>query len=216
MAFEFINEAKTIVGSSSLNITISKPTDTAQNDIMIWYILWTNGYFNVSPPSWWIKICESVPYGSTQWVWLRYKVAWSSEWSNYQRSSDTWNTWKWIIITYRWQDTITPVDKYSNVTFINNNNDVKYWWITVTNNNSIVLIFGSSFGVLSLSTPSWFISISNAYDWSFIHDIAYSLVNSWTITDKFWALITPSPIKHWIMISLNPWITNTWAFFQLF
>lgn len=93
MAITYINSAKfpTSFPGSSNNIdtvTIAKPTNTAQNDVMVAFIITVSGSVMTTVPSGW-TLYDSEDNGTNLQLHVYYKVAGGSEGSNYTWTDDS-------------------------------------------------------------------------------------------------------------------------------
>lgn len=157
MAFTFINYGHND-GTSALitTITVPKPTNTADGDIMFAFIM-SYTTFATTVPGGWTKIGENTQARLYQ---LYYKIA-SSEPANY--------TWDWgatsdrkagWIATYRGGFSTTsgsPIDVVSNTTYATSDANLRAASMTVTNPNSSLLFVGGAFraaGAVTYTKPT--------------------------------------------------------------
>lgn len=122
-------------GTSTL--TINKPTDTVDNDVMV-AIFITNGDTAITPPAGWTLTQEqNTQVGIyTARTWTGYKVA-SSEGASYAFGSATSQRCSGIIVSFSGCDTTTPIDASSGTT--NQAGPGAALSITTTVDNTVVL-----------------------------------------------------------------------------
>lgn len=93
MALSYVNSAKfpTSFPAASNNIatvTIAKPTNTAQNDVMVAFIATVSGAAMTTVPSGW-ALYDSVDNGSNMKLWIYWKLAGASEGASYAWTDDS-------------------------------------------------------------------------------------------------------------------------------
>lgn len=154
-ATTFINVAH-YNSASSASATVSKPTNTAQNDIMFAVIMRTSSTAPTTVPSGWVS-AGTHSYTTIYRQDLYYKIAGASEGASY--------TWAWAaaakvaitIATYRGGfDTSSPIDVVSNTAYIVSNANVQAASMNVTAANSVLLNFATfySTAVKTFTKPS--------------------------------------------------------------
>lgn len=92
MAITYVNSAKaptSFAGSANTDTcTIAKPTNTAQNDVMVAFIATVSGAVMSTVPSGWTLV-SSLDNGSNMKSWVYRKIAGASEGSSYTWSDDS-------------------------------------------------------------------------------------------------------------------------------
>ena len=222
MAFTFVATTRNYNSSFSTNLSINKPTWTANWDIMFLHIL---SLYSLSSPtptvSWWTKLWQG---RSTYELW--YKIA-NNEWASY---TIEWNQnikWTAVIATFRWWfNTEDAIDVFSNTIYDTSNTTLRAASMTVWVTNSPLLFFGWLYSTSSKTftkptspTTDWV----EHYDWWDTDSDIWSEICSmtWTSsgsTGNIDATISASvDNKHAFAVALNPESTwNPWAFFQMF
>lgn len=143
MAFAFV-ASNVYNSSSSVSIVITKPTGTADNDIMFALLKLSGGSLadpTTVPTGWTLGAKRTGDANNTYWVY--YKVA-ASEGADY--------TWTWTLAatraggtlcTYRdGFNTSTPIDVWSNTAYITSDTIGRAASMTVAAANSPLIFFG--------------------------------------------------------------------------
>lgn len=130
-------------GSSSTSITISKPTGTTEKDVMIsLFAVYNNRSVN-SVPSGWVEIQNLNISGTTNKLYCYYKIATSSEPSDYTWGVDSAANYGAVIATYRGGiDLTSPIDVSSALSYVTNNATLRAGSVTNKYNNENSLIVG--------------------------------------------------------------------------
>lgn len=223
MAFTHIGSAEYNSGSSAL-ATTNKPTNTQDWDIMFMIISSPSHYSN-SLPSWWISLWQNyISWSSTMYIEVLYKIA-NSEWSSYNIWFPFSSKIRVLITTYRWWfNSLDPIDIVSNTIYTGSDYIIRGASMDVSDiNSSLVFIWfqyytsTTTFTKPSIPTTDW---VEN-YDWwstaPDLWNIVCSMIWSWSWAT--WTMdaasSTPTNVKHWFAIALNPYIepiTNSWFF----
>lgn len=144
MAWTFINDTANGAGTNRQSMTINKPTDTADGDLMVAFITRSNPEAITNTPAGWdLRGYQSNDNDYTRWVYT--KIA-ASEGANY--------TWDWSLYvqtagwigTYRGGFCTTEgylVDQVGNLLYNTNDTAVRVPSLTVTANNSPLVWVGS-------------------------------------------------------------------------
>jgi hypothetical protein len=99
--------AETAASLSANTVTVTKPTGTVDNDIMLAIAYVNDATATITPPAGW-TLAESVNTTITAKATLYYKKA-SSEGANYQFDFSVTSRVRATIVTFTGQDTTTPV-----------------------------------------------------------------------------------------------------------
>ena len=140
MAIAFINAAH-YNNASSTSAVVSKPTNTADNDIMF-AVITRNNTTAPTPPSGWALLGSQSEVSGVMDVWLYWKLAASEgasyTWSFGASAGRTGGT----IVTYRGGfDTADPIDVVSNTVYTTSNTTVRAASMSASAAGSALLIF---------------------------------------------------------------------------
>ena len=143
----FINSAQTQTNGSTADITINKPTNTAQNDLMVAIIGMTTAATRTwTSPAGWTEVLDSTGF------MVSYKVAGASEGASYtfSQSGPSTRASSGIIVTYRGAayDTVGT----ASLTIASNVQTAS--GITLALPNSILLAFFASADQVSITWSS--------------------------------------------------------------
>lgn len=155
MAFQFINYTKSGLSSGN-TVTINKPTNTSDNDIMFAFII-TNTIIISNVPSGWNLISLISPGNGNYHYYLYYKIA-SSEGSNYKFDFNGTNSFSISISTFRDGFSLlnpilsySAIDSYSSIGGTTINRAASF---NVSKINSPLIFFGGSHSTSSVvQTP---------------------------------------------------------------
>jgi hypothetical protein len=122
VAITYVNSAKFPTsypgaGNNIDTVTIAKPTNTAQNDVMVAFILTVSGAAMTTVPSGW-TLYDSVDNGSNLKLWIYRKVAGGSEGSSYVWTDDSGAIGPMcgLISAWRGCNTTTPLAEGNSAT----------------------------------------------------------------------------------------------------
>lgn len=208
MALNFINHS-TWGAITATTITVPKPTNTSNGDIMFAHIL-SNGAYCSSVPSGWTLLCQNT---ATLYYEVFYKIA-SSEPADYTFGT---SVGKAVIITFRGDfNSSNPIGVISNTSYTTNNTSCIASSMDIVNNNSYVLFFGNGAGGLAFTVPTGFTELYDNNIYSRANEIAISDVPySQGATGNITATLNASTAnKHAFAISINP--INSDKFFNFF
>jgi hypothetical protein len=214
MSFAFV-AAEQGNSSGSTSITVTKPSGTTENDLLVACV---TRNFTASPstvPSGWTLIAENDSCGQLEYIGVYYKVAGGSEPADY--------TWEWasisrtsgVIGAYRSGfDISDPIDHYRNTKYLTEDTTVRSATCQVTKDNSAVIFFGAIYSGSSTSwTPDGDLSEDGEFGNNF-SDLRTHLASG--IFSSGWTGLLDSIIdfnsvdKHAIAFSLNP-VTNAFT-----
>jgi hypothetical protein len=212
--FTFVDDTE-YDSSSSSSAECTKPTGTAENDIMFALVLRHGSETDPnSTPSGWTVLATMSNYGNYMRK-LYYKVAGASEPATY--------TWGWavaektviVLSTYRGGfDTADPIDVVSNTEYSNTNTTCRAAGMTVSAVNSPLVVFLTNYRVeaTTFTTPAnpsgW---ASDADDkWAWQGDYNYETCSlTWASSGATGNIdstlsISSDEQKHAFAVALNP------------
>lgn len=144
MAFAFVAVTNHAGSASTATITITKPSGTADNDIMVAWIKHNANEAESTVPTGWTNRGELWNAGSSSFFRIYTKVA-SSEGADY--------TWTWAtaartggsIVTYRdGFNTSDPIDVVSNTAYVTSNTILRAAGVTVASTGSPIIFVGGT------------------------------------------------------------------------
>ncbi|EFK96964.1 transport protein ExbB2 [sediment metagenome] len=110
------NDTIDVTGTS---VTVRKPANTSQNDVLIAHIIASDDDASISPPSGWSQVSSSPCTTDYHRAAVFYKVAGSSEPSSYTFTTSQSATLAGIITSYRGANTSTPIEDDNAVISLN-------------------------------------------------------------------------------------------------
>jgi len=207
MAISFVNSNNSNTASAN-SLVLTKPTNTADGDIMFASIVNTNYYSN-SLPTGWTLLAEATV--STIKYQLFYKVA-LSEGASYTFGYQANSRMGGVIVSYRGGfNTSNPIDSYSNTSYVVSNTTCRAASINVTASASALLFFGNCFNTNSTTfvkpttqENTWIENFDNggSYLW---HEVCSMTLTNNGATNVIDATMSESLTdKHAFAVSLNP------------
>lgn len=219
MAWTYVN-GNSYESSSSTDVVLSKPTGTAEDDIL--FALVVDGLTSAptSAPSGWTKLAENINSGILDYCAVYYKMAGASEPSTY--------TWTWAsadscsgqITTWRGSfDTADPIDSFSNTAYTISNTTVRAASFTVASDSSPVIFFGAAYTGPTQSTytpPSGFTErLDTGAGVSYFYlETADNILSSGSTGVLDATLSNSTTSKHAFAVSLNPLIDDVDSLFM--
>ena len=157
-----INSDSTFIGSSTTSgtsgsgysVTLAKPTNTQENDIMFAHICIHNGGNVTVVPSGWALVTSGMKYwGANTLMYVYYKVATASEPASYTWTEDTlYANLTASMVTMRGGfDLTNPVDVYSSLSYDTSDNIIRAGSVTTKYNNENIFIFECALANLTIS-----------------------------------------------------------------
>lgn len=157
---DYVAHSNTDGGAATTSIVLTKPTGTAENDIIFALLKRADPTDPSAVPSGWAQVSGSAKNTDSGFIahWLYYKVAGGSEGADY--------TWTWAagarsggtIITWRnGFDTANPINALSNTAYETSDTNCRAAALTVSGANSTLLFFGmvhDSADTVTFGTPN--------------------------------------------------------------
>ena len=153
MAITFINGSH-VDDAGETDLTPSEPTNTAENDLILAFVMWTDTSNTIVDPDDFTQIdnfTETV--GPDREVYAGRKIRGSTAGDGYTFSVATVATCQASLLTFRGIDTTTPLDvtyvKANHYTTLDNTPNLACKAITTANDNSLVVVVQIHTGALS-------------------------------------------------------------------
>lgn len=218
MALTFVNAA---TANNTVNsLACSKPTNTAEGDLMIAAVTSEAQYSN-NVPSGWTEIGKN----SSSFA-VYYKIAGSSEPASYTWGFAATRITKISIASYRASfNTSDLIEQTSNTAYTTNNTTLRAADMSVTNSNCYLFFVGQSYSSKTITftkpanpTTDWALDYQNANNNLYAHcfcSMEWSSSGSTGTMDG--AISSGTTTKHAIAVAINQsQLTSTSNFFQLF
>ena len=172
VAFESFSSRTANVSNT---FTLSKPTGTAEDDLLIAIINWSES-IDITPPAGWTEINHTTT--GSPYVWAFYKVAGASEGASYGFTFSGSASLQGNITRYSGVNTASPIDASSFVRAGAESTPHAFAGVTTSLNNAYLVMFGavldygdatvdfSGYSVVT-SNPTWTERLdidSNTYD----------------------------------------------------